>query len=282
MRHVPSAVNRRCLTGCVAIAATTPGVKPWRRSSTTAALETFGVPPEGGAIYELALTHRSYAFERREPSGHNERLEFLGDAILEAVVTELIYGSYPELAEGEMARLRASVVNTASLAEVAAASGLGKHVLLGRGEESSGGRTKPSILANVLEALVGAVYLDRGLEGVREALTPIFRDLIDRSLGTGRRYDVKTALQEVVIKRAGVQPLYRVSSTGPDHDKRFDAQVFIDGVLYGDGGGRSKKQAEYVAAAEALVRLEREAEGEPASARGEAAVRERGAGARAS
>ena len=236
--------------------ATTPGVKLSRRSSTTSTLDRLGVPEEGGRLYEIALTHRSFAFENGEAQEHNERLEFLGDAILEAVVTELIYLDHPEMAEGDMARLRASVVNTSSLAETAGDLGLGELVRLGKGEELSGGRTKSSILANTFEAVIGAVFLERGYEVAQEALIPLFRDKVEASLGTGRRYDAKTALQEVVVRLTGGSPRYRVSSTGPDHDKRFTAHVLVDDELKGTGEGRSKKQAEYNAATEALTRLD--------------------------
>jgi ribonuclease-3 len=202
------------------------------------------------------LTHRSYAFEKGEGLVHNERLEFLGDAILEAVVTEFMFNEYPDLAEGELARLRASVVNTTSLAETAAQVGLGEVVRLGKGEESSGGRSKASILANTFEAVVGAVFIDRGYEAIRAALVPLFRGRMAASLETGQRYDAKTALQEVVVRLTGGSPRYRVSSTGPDHDKRFTAQVLVENVLRGRGEGRSKKQAEYNAATEALASLE--------------------------
>ncbi|MFP5298251.1 MAG: ribonuclease III family protein, partial [Actinomycetota bacterium] len=133
---------------------------------------------------------------------------------------------------------------------------LGDHIRFGRGEEASGGREKDSLLANTLEAVVGAVYLDRGLEHTKRSLEPIFAERLERSLETGDRYDAKTALQEVVVKATGGQPDYRVSSTGPDHDKRFNADVYVDSVLMGSGSGRSKKEAEYNAAREALGRVE--------------------------
>lgn len=204
---------------------------------------------------KLALTHRSYAFEKGEPKEHNERLEFLGDAILEAVVTELIYRSHPDLAEGEMARLRASVVNTQALADIARESGLGSYLLLGRGEEASGGRDKDSILANSFEAVVGAMFVSGGFERVRSVLSPVFTEYLQRSLDTGRRYDVKTALQEVAVRDTGTSPEYQIVSSGPDHEKRFVAQVYVGGESLGHGEGRSKKEAEYNAAREALERL---------------------------
>jgi ribonuclease-3 len=225
-------------------------------SRDVGALKVLGVPPEGGPIYDLALVHRSYAFEQSDPVPHNERLEFLGDAILGAIVTDLIYTSYPQLTEGEMARLRASVVNTHALAELARSLGLGKHIRLGKGEEASGGRDKPSLLADTLEAVIGAHYLDRGIDAVRAALVPLFAEKLRAHLEAGGRYDAKTALQEVVVRYRGAFPAYRIASTGPDHDKHFTAHVYIDADLYGVGDGRSKKEAEQNAAREALARLE--------------------------
>jgi ribonuclease-3 len=226
------------------------------------------------------VTHRSFAFEQPEPTQHNERLEFLGDAILEAVVTDLIYTSYPGLAEGEMARLRASVVNTQALADAARTVGLGEHIKLGKGEEASGGRDKASLLADTFEAVVGAVYLDRGLPAVREALVPIFTERLTRSIETGDRYDAKTALQELVVRDSGGIPAYRVTAMGPDHDKRFTADVYVNETLMGSGSGRSKKEAEYNAARKALGRLE--GDPEVTSLAGEDPTREGGTDARAS
>ena len=237
--------------------ASTPDAGPSKPSSRAEGLSIPGVPPEAGPIYGLALTHRSYAYEQPEPGEHNERLEFLGDAILGAVVTDLIYTSYPQLSEGEMARLRASVVNTHALADIARDLGLGMHIRLGKGEEASGGRDKPSLLADTFEALVGALYLDREIGAVRRFLRPLFEDRIRRLVEAGGRYDTKTALQEVVVRDHGGFPDYRVASSGPDHDKRFSASVYVEGELLGAGEGRSKKEAELNAAREALERLQR-------------------------
>jgi ribonuclease-3 len=214
------------------------------------------VPAESGPVYELALTHRSFAFEQPEVIEHNERLEFLGDAILGAVVTDLIYEKFPELPEGDLARLRASVVNTSALAEIARSIGLGDHLRLGKGEEASGGRDKASLLADSFEAVVGAVYLDRGIDAVSEVLTPLFTDALDAVVAGGMTFDAKTALQESAVRIHGEVPVYRVASSGPDHDKRFTAHVFIAGDQFGSGTGRSKKEAEQEAAREALGRLE--------------------------
>lgn len=170
-------------------------------------------------------------------------------------MTSLIYRSYPDLAEGEMARLRASVVNTQALADAARRVELGEHLKLGKGEQASGGSSKPSLLADSFEAVVGAVYIDQGIEAVEKALTPLFEEMLGRSMDSPDRYDAKTALQEVVVRSSGGSPEYRIASTGPDHDKRFSADVFVDGRLMGSGDGRSKKEAEYNAAREALGRL---------------------------
>lgn len=219
-------------------------------------LEILGVPPGGGGRFEVALTHRSFAFEQAVPVEHNERLEFLGDAILGAVVTDLIFSSYPDLPEGDMARLRASVVNTHALANIARRLGVGDHLRLGKGEESSGGRNKPSLLADTLEAIIGAVYVERGIDAVCAVLVPLFAEEIRAVLDVGERYDAKTALQEVVVRERGGTPAYRIASTGPDHDKRFVAEVYVGREMYGTGEGRSKKEAEQNAAREALGRMD--------------------------
>ncbi|MFN2389061.1 MAG: ribonuclease III [Actinomycetota bacterium] len=256
------------------------------KQAVRSGLEALGVPAEGGALYNVALTHRSFAFEQSEETPHNERLEFLGDAILGAVVTDLIYLTYPDLSEGQMARLRASVVNTHALAEVGRAVGLGEHIRVGKGEEASGGKNKDSLLADTFEAVVGAVYVERGLEVVRDATVPIFVELLARSLEDIHRFDAKTALQEVVVARSAGFPSYRVTASGPDHSKRFEASVFIDGELCGHGSGTSKKEAEQGAARAALEGLAVEAglptpPGPPRRIEGSGAERG-GAGARAS
>jgi ribonuclease III len=235
---------------------------PWATKGSTlpgsdhvGGLAALGVPENAGSIYETALTHRSFAFESSDGDGHNERLEFLGDAILGAVVTALIYESYPDLSEGEMARLRASVVNTEALADEARSLGLGEHIRVGKGEEASGGRDKSSLLANAFEAVVGAVFVDQGMAAIERYLRPLFEVRLKDSVESGR-YDSKTALQEVAVRETGELPTYRIASSGPDHDKRFEASVYLSGELYGSGSGRSKKEAEQNAAREALDRLD--------------------------
>ncbi|HVF12393.1 MAG TPA: ribonuclease III [Actinomycetota bacterium] len=200
-----------------------------------------------------ALTHRSFAFEH-EAGPHNERLEFLGDAVLGLAITDMIFNWYPDLPEGEMAKLRSSTVNMAVLAEASRSLGLGDALFLGRGEELSGGRNKSSILADAFEAVLGAAYLDRGMPETRQlierCLAEHIRDLVEH----GRVRDFKTGLQEIAARLPAV-PEYRVISSGPDHAKRFKAEVFLAGELRGAGEGGSKKEAEQAAAKEALEGL---------------------------
>ncbi len=217
-------------------------------------LAALGLPAEPGSLYELAVTHRSYAYEQPVPLPHNERLEFLGDAVLGVIVSDLIYRRYPDAAEGAMVPLRASVVNNQQLAALAREMDLGPHIMLGRGEELSGGRDKPSVLADTLEAVIGAAYLELGMEAVAEVLVPVFAELLADAVDRGTGYP-KTALQETAVRIYGVRPSYRVEPSGPDHDKRFDARAYVKDELYGIGSGRSKKEAEQNAAREALTRM---------------------------
>ncbi|HYU57187.1 MAG TPA: ribonuclease III [Actinomycetota bacterium] len=202
-------------------------------------------------ILQHALTHRSYAFETGV-APTNERLEFLGDAVLGLVVTDLAYRQFPHHSEGDLAKLRAATVNMTTLAEVARALGLGEHVLLGRGEELSGGRDKASILADALEAVLGAVYIDRGLRPARRLIERLFWPrMAAYARGEGDR-DFKTGLQELAAQDLGDAPRYQITERGPDHAKEFTAIVFLSGKPYGRGRGRSKKEAEQEAAREAF------------------------------
>ena len=201
-----------------------------------------------------ALTHRSYAYEHGGlPT--NERLEFLGDAVLGIVVTDALYTTHPDLPEGALAKLRASVVNTRALAGVARRLELGRWISLGRGEEATGGRDKNSILADTMEAVIGAVYLDRGISGATVLVRTLFDPLMAAAASEGAELDWKTALQEVMASRGLGVPDYRITESGPDHDKRFAAQVLVAGEPLGAGDGRSKKEAEQVAAEAAWVAL---------------------------
>ena len=207
------------------------------------------------AHLEAALVHRSYCAEHAEAQS-NERMEFLGDAVLGLSVTVHVFGAYPELPEGELAKLRASVVNAEVLAEVAGEIDLGDALILGKGEDGSGGRGKPSILADAMEAVIAAVYLDAGWEASDELVLRLLGDRIrEGSAGPGGR-DYKTRLQEVVAQRFDQLPRYQVRTEGPDHSKQFFATVTVRGEVWGTGEGRSKKHAEQAAAQAAWQRLE--------------------------
>ncbi|MEQ3554807.1 ribonuclease III [Pseudonocardia nematodicida] len=207
-------------------------------------------------LLTLALTHRSYAYEHGGlPT--NERLEFLGDSVLSIVVTERLYRDHPDLPEGQLAKLRASVVNMHALAGVAAAlpapegpagTGLGAYLSLGRGEELTGGRTKASILADATEALLGAVYLQHGLEPSRELVHRLFADLLHGAPLLGAGLDWKTSLQELTAAGGHGVPEYRIDEEGPDHLKVFTATAVVGGRDLGSGEGRTKKEAEQKAA----------------------------------
>lgn len=185
----------------------------------------------------------------------NERLEFLGDSVLGLVVTDETYRRFPDLHEGSLAKLRAAVVNTHALAEVAEELRLGESLLLGNGEERSGGRSKTSILADSFEAVVGAIYLDGGWAPARDfVLSALEPRIVEASLGPGG-HDHKTRLQELAARHFDAPPVYSVSGEGPDHERWFVATVLLDGAPFGDGGGRTKKQAEQVAAAAAFTAL---------------------------
>jgi ribonuclease-3 len=221
-----------------------------------------GLRFKDGALRELAMTHRSFAFEQGLGS-NNERLEFLGDAVLGVVVTDMAYRDFPEMPEGELAKLRAAIVNMSALADVARDLGLGAFILLGKGEEMSGGRDKASILADALEATLGAVYLDRGLDAARKLIERLFRPrMVAYVRGEGGR-DYKTILQEIASSDLHAMPEYRIAERGPDHEKEFTATVYLAGEAWGTGVGRSKKEAEQQAAHEAYRKLsERAAEAE--------------------
>jgi ribonuclease-3 len=198
-------------------------------------------------LLERALTHRSFAYEHGGlPT--NERLEFLGDAVLGLVVTDALFREYPDLPEGHLAKLRAAVVNMRALADVARGLHLGDYVRLGRGEEGTGGRDKASILADTLEAVIGAVYIDRGLDAADVLVHRLFDPVIARSARLGAGLDWKTSLQELTAASVLGVPEYHVDESGPDHQKSFRALVRVGGRVYGSGTGRSKKEAEQHAA----------------------------------
>ena len=199
------------------------------------------------ALLLRALTHRSYSYENGGQP-HNERLEFLGDSVLGVVVTDTLYRDNPDLPEGQLAKLRAAVVNSRALAEVAEVLDLGEFVLLGKGEEGTGGRRKASILADCVEAVIGCVYVSAGMGASADLVHHLLDPLMRRSVTLGAALDWKTSLQEVTSAGEMGPPEYRVEHEGPDHDKTFTAQVIVDGQAVGTGTGRSKKRAEQEAA----------------------------------
>ena len=206
-----------------------------------------GVPDLDAGLLERALTHRSYAYENGGlPT--NERLEFLGDSVLGVVVTETLYRTHPDLSEGRLAKLRAAVVNARALADVGRTLGLGDYVRLGRGEESTGGRDKASILSDTVEAVIGAVYIDGGFEVATEVVHRLFDPVIAAASKMGAGLDWKTSLQELAADSSLGVPEYLIDESGPDHQKTFTARVRVGDEVYGSGSGRSKKEAEQQAA----------------------------------
>jgi len=208
----------------------------------------------GPELLERSLTHRSYAYENGGlPT--NERLEFLGDSVLGIVVTDTLFRRHPDLPEGQLAKLRAAVVNMRALAEVARELGLGRFIRLGRGEEGTGGRDKSSILADTVEAVIGAVYLDQGLAVAGQLVHRLFDGMIADAATLGAGLDWKTSLQELTAALGLGVPSYGVEESGPDHAKEFVATVTVAEQARGEGAGRSKKEAEQAAAEAAWTAL---------------------------
>ncbi|MGB3828450.1 MAG: ribonuclease III [Ornithinimicrobium sp.] len=201
-------------------------------------------------LLRRAITHRSYAYEH-DNAPHNERLEFLGDAVLGVAVTDALYRDNPDLPEGQLAKLRAAVVNTRALADVARATGLGAYVLLGRGEEATGGRDKSSILADTTEAIIGCAYVCHGMTAAFTLVHHLLDPLMAESAQWGAALDWKTSLQELASAIELSGPEYIIENDGPDHDKTFTAQALVGREIVGVGEGRSKKAAEQVAAEQA-------------------------------
>lgn len=216
------------------------------RTDLTELADRLGLTAVPSAL-ELAMVHRSYSYENgRIPT--NERLEFLGDSVLGLVVTDHLYATFPDLPEGQLAKMRSAIVNAHSLADIASESHVGDYVRLGRGEQSTGGREKVSILADAMEAVIGAVYLDHGIEGARAFILDRFGALIESVPALGAGLDWKTSLQELAAQFGQGTPEYVVVGDGPDHARMFEARVRVGGTLYGNGTGRTKKQAEQEAA----------------------------------
>ncbi len=207
------------------------------------------------SVRELALTHRSFAYENGGLA-HNERLEFLGDSILGQAVTVMLYTENPTLDEGELAKRRASLVSTVALAEIARSIGLGAHIRLGKGEEQTGGRDKSSILADTVEAIIGATYLDRGGDVATALVLHLIHPLLADPDRFGASMDPKTSLQELAARLGMGVPSYRVTNSGPDHSKRFHAVAILGSREVAVGSGSSKKQAEMAAALDAWTILQ--------------------------
>jgi ribonuclease III len=207
-------------------------------------------------LLQLALTHRSYAYENGGLA-HNERLEFLGDSILGQAVTVMLYTVNPDLDEGELAKRRASLVSSVALAEIAVGIDLGSYILLGRGEELTGGRQKSSILADCVEAVIGAAYLSLGPDVATTLVLHLIAPLLADPERFGAAMDPKTSLQELSTRTGKGLPIYEVTDSGPDHSKRFHATVIVGGSPVATGDGSSKKQAEMAAALAAWGVLQR-------------------------
>ncbi len=209
-------------------------------------LEQLGVElsPE---VLELAFTHRSYAYETSITTT-NERLEFLGDSVLGLIVTDELYLKYPDLDESRLSPLRSGIVNMRALADIARTLELGKYIRLGKGEEVTNGRDKNSLLADALEALIGAIYLECGFSKTTEVVNILIKETLENAMAKGAGLDGKTALQELVAAQGKGSPEYVVSETGPDHDKSFTAVAMVAGSAIAEGLGKSKREAEQSAA----------------------------------
>ena len=228
---------------------------------TTLAERALGLDFHDESLLQRALTHRSYLNENPDyPYEDNERLEFLGDAVLDVVITHILMRDFPESREGDLSRMRATIVKESQLAMVAQRLNLGQHLLLGRGEASSNGQEKTSILADALEAVIAAVYLDGGLQAVFDVIERQFSEILPEAGQTPAAEDFKSRLQELVQARFKTIPHYKVmAENGPDHDKTFEVRLSIGSLVTSQGTGKSKKAAEQAAARIALQELQDEA-----------------------
>ena len=216
-------------------------------------LERLGVELDDDGL-RLALTHRSFANENGNLT-NNERLEFLGDAVLGMCVAEELYRRFPDRAEQDISKMRAGVVNMYALADLARSIELGPHILLGRGEKATGGADKHSILADTVEALLGAIYLQHGFEISKATVLRLFNEMIDEAPTQSRGRDWKTLLQERLSAKSLPAAEYAVTSEGPDHARTYSVELFVDGVVRGTGTGATKKEAEMLAAEQAHAAL---------------------------
>ena len=224
--------------------------------SPQAFAERLGLQFSDPSLLLRALTHRSYLNEHPEALEDNERLEFLGDAVLDFLVGAWLYHRFPELDEGSLTRMRSALVRTEQLSEFALEIDLGPALRLGRGEADSGGRERPALLCAAFEALIGALYLDAGIPSVTAFVEPLLENVVDDVYNDGKTRDPKSRLQEWTQARGKGAPSYRlVEATGPDHAKQFEMEVSIQGTTYGRGSGHSKQVAAKAAALEALKKL---------------------------
>ena len=224
-----------------------------RRKTLSSLQDSLNYRFEDIRLLNKALTHKSYVNEKSETIKHNERFEFLGDSVLDLIVSDYMLDRYSDYAEGVLSKIRAAVVNEACLAELARKIDLGSYLQLGRGEDLSGGRNKPSLLANAFEAVAGAVYRDSDLESASKIFLPLLKNEIEIYKDSWQFRDYKSEFQEYTQNKMGCIPTYTViRETGPDHDKRFEVVVSIKDENKGQGNGRSKKEAEQAAAKAAL------------------------------
>jgi len=217
--------------------------------------DKIGYEPKNPELMLIALTHRSYSAEN-EGTQNNERLEFLGDAVLDLVLSDILFGSNQDMPEGEMAKARSAVVNEDTLAEVALELNLGDYLFFGVGEAKSGGSKKKSILADALEAVIAALYLDLGYEYAKSFITDHWKDRAQVSASNPGIEDYKTRFQEAIVQFNSTKPKYVCDASGPEHNREFTAHVFSDNIEMGVGVGKSKKVAEQVAAKNALEYLQ--------------------------
>lgn len=215
--------------------------------------ETIGIRFKNAPLLQQAFVHRSYLNEAKNIRESNERLEFLGDAVLSFLTSQYLYTAFPDYPEGKLTNIRSSLVNTRTLGTVATSLHLGDLLLLSRGEKESGGQTNPSLLADVFEALLGAIFLDQGIDVCRTYLTTVLFSKVNDIIRTKAYIDYKSLLQEIIQERSKISPTYQlVKSEGPDHAKQFWIAVYKDDQKLGDGQGKSKQEAEQHAAKNAL------------------------------
>jgi ribonuclease-3 len=208
-------------------------------------------------LLQQALTHRSYVNEHEDEESDNERLEFLGDAVLDFISGEMLYKRFPDMPEGDLTRLRAALVRTESLAALAVKCQLGEALRMGKGEEKGGGRERPNNLCGGFEAMIGALYLDQGLDGVRTFVIPHLLERLKQVFAESLDKDARSVLQEISQAQYNLTPAYRqIDASGPEHEKEFTFEALIGSQIVGRGSGRSKQAASQAAAQDALVRLE--------------------------